>query len=54
MRKLPNDISRCMNKECPLKEKCLRYIDIPEGEVGLYSMFKPEGKNCINQIKFKK
>ncbi|MBO4234068.1 hypothetical protein FO675_07100 [Riemerella anatipestifer] len=49
MRKLPNDISRCANKECPLKEQCLRWLDNGNGIVPL-SLFKPKNGKCKHLI----
>lgn len=51
--KLPNDITRCANADCPLKENCLRWLDKVEGLVW-YSDFKPENNKCGNQIHINK
>lgn len=36
----------CNNKECPLKETCLRYKGEPDKISQLYSDFKYENGNC--------
>ncbi|GIM62134.1 hypothetical protein CAPN008_21840 [Capnocytophaga canis] len=51
--RLANDISRCINKDCPLKENCLRWLDKGKDLVW-YADFKPENGKCENQIKLKK
>jgi hypothetical protein len=56
-RKLPNDISRCTGKQCPLRDACARYIDIVIGEV--YSYFDTpievvQGKKCDYFIEMKR
>jgi hypothetical protein len=40
------DVSMCMNKECPLKEKCYRFTATPNEHIQSYGMFEPdkEGK----------
>lgn len=50
MTTLPNDISRCINKDCPLKDNCLRWLDKGKGLVW-FSEFKPENGICEHQIK---
>ena len=41
---LPADISRCDNDECPLREKCRRWIERNKGRV--VSHFEPQGDEC--------
>lgn len=38
--KLPNDISRCINEKCSLKNNCLRFLDRSNGRS--YSHFNEE------------
>lgn len=48
--RLPLDFCRCSNKECPLKDNCLRWLDKTEGRVPIAN-FNPLGKECSHQIK---
>ena len=45
---LPADISRCDNDECPLREKCRRWIERNTGRV--VSHFEPQGDECDRMI----
>ncbi|AFR36268.1 hypothetical protein [Riemerella anatipestifer] len=47
--KLPNDISRCANNNCLLKEQCLRWLDTGD-RFGPLSLFKPKNGKCENLI----
>ncbi len=54
-----NDISRCVNKNCPLKENCARFLQtvIDEGKVFSYSILqwnKTDIPTCDFQIKITK
>ncbi|HSH24994.1 MAG TPA: hypothetical protein VLA13_05595 [Massilibacterium sp.] len=40
-------ITKCENEDCPLKEKCYRYLAPPNSERQAYGDFKPdENGNC--------
>lgn len=42
---LPHDMARCENDECPLRNKCLRYLD--PGREGYQSFTDfPGGEDC--------
>lgn len=43
------DITMCMGEECPLKEKCFRFLATPEQNLDMQTYFaKPpfEGDEC--------
>lgn len=40
------DISMCQNDSCPLKEKCYRFMAIPDDVWQSYTEFKYELDNC--------
>lgn len=40
MKTLPNDISRCANANCPLKNDCLRWTDKGKGQYALTQQTK--------------
>ena len=42
---MDNDITKCLNRFCHLKERCLRYV-IEADEVQSYSMFTPNINDC--------
>lgn len=52
MKKLHNDISRCCNDECPLRETCLRWLDLQHGNEKYLSMaiFQPVDGKCEHKI----
>ena len=47
---LLNDISRCSNDKCPLKEKCKRWLDRFNGRV-ITNFQNNQMNGCENQIK---
>jgi hypothetical protein len=49
-----NDMSKCSNKECPLKENCKRWTYVSTSERQSYNHYIPETPtSCTNQIKIK-
>ena len=48
--RIPLDFCRCSNKECPLKDNCLRWLDRTEDRISI-SKFEPSDDNCSHQIK---
>lgn len=40
------DITMCLGKDCPKKEKCFRYKAKPSEYMQAYSDFKPENDKC--------
>lgn len=48
---LPNDVSRCDNNKCPLRNECQRFIDNVGSEQVVVSHFEPEdNETCDNLI----
>ena len=48
--RIPLDFCRCSNKECPLKDNCLRWLDKPDGRISI-AEFTPLNGECSHQIK---
>lgn len=43
----------CANYTCPLSEKCIRFNDIPDGEIHHYKVYQYETDEKTNQVNCK-
>lgn len=52
IRRLPRDISRCLDHRCPSRNKCMRYISPPVDQYQVYADFsrKKEDTECSSII----